>query len=160
MSPKEGSTEGGTRLTIRGSNLGRNKEDVIGLCICGSNVLSTLEYFSPSKLVCVTKPHRPCSGNVMVETQVGGRGLSLVQFNFVDTTASASSLLPAAALTTAAKAVPAVIANVAESHSDSTSEGSSSLSRSSSRGDADIKREASVKVTTPSAPSLIVVVIC
>jgi len=71
VSPKEGSVEGGTRLTIRGSNLGRNKEDVIGLYVCGSNVLSSLEYISASKLVCTTKPHKQCVGNVTVETQVG-----------------------------------------------------------------------------------------
>jgi len=82
VSPKEGPVEGGTKVTVRGANLGRNKEDVIGLFICGSNVLGTLEYFSSSKLVCTTKAWRACVGNVTVETQSGGKGMSLVQFSF------------------------------------------------------------------------------
>jgi len=182
LSPKEGSTEGGTHLTIRGSNLGHNKDDVIGLYVCGSNVLSTLEYFSPSKLVCTTKPHKPCCGTITVETQAGGRGMSLVKFSFIDTASSSSSAtnaavstVPAAAVPVSATAVPvsSVPASAAavpasssvpatsvpaaavpassvqyhENYSDSTSECSSSLSRSSSRGDADVKREASIKVT-------------
>jgi len=146
VSPKEGSVEGGTRLTIRGSNLGRNKEDVIGLYVCGSNVLSSLEYVSASKLVCTTKAHKPCVGNVTVETQVGGRGVSLVQFTFNDPAAAASSSSSSAAVR-AAGVAGAGLSVVAESYSgDSTSECSSSLSRSSSRGDADVKRTASIKV--------------
>jgi len=130
VSPKEGSTEGGTRLTIRGSNLGCDKDDVVGLFVCGSNVLSTLEYVSSSKLICTTKAHKPCTGSVMIETQIGGRGVSLVHFTFIDVVTK----LP-------------VGVSVTETCSDSTSECSSSLSRSSSRGDADVKREPSVKVT-------------
>lgn len=93
---------GGTRLVIRGSSLGRDRDDVVGLFVCGSNVLSTLEFISSSKLVCTTKSHRATSGSVSVETQSGGRGTSLVQFTFVEHTsapAAASSVtsLPAAA---------------------------------------------------------------
>ncbi|ESO10880.1 hypothetical protein HELRODRAFT_137950, partial [Helobdella robusta] len=84
VSPKEGPLNGGTKLTIRGQNLGRNKEDVIGLYVCGSNVLSSLEYISSNKLICTTKPWKAGSGNVSVETQSGGRGVSLVQFCFVN----------------------------------------------------------------------------
>lgn len=83
VSPKEGPVEGGTKVVIRGTNLGLNKEDVIGLFICGANVLGSLEYTSPSKLACVTKAWKPCIGNVTVETQSGGKGSSLVQFTFV-----------------------------------------------------------------------------
>jgi hypothetical protein len=124
VSPKEGLVDGGTRLTIRGANLGRSKEDVIGLFVCGSNVLSTLEYASSSKLICTTKAHRAGAGNITVETQSGGRGVSLVQFTF---------LSPATSVPDAA---------------DNVSEASSSLSRSSSRGDADMKREGSFKVSS------------
>jgi len=163
VSPKEGPIEGGTRLTIRGSNLGRNKEDVVGLYVCGSNVLSSLEYVSSSKLICTTKPYKPCAGTISVETQVGGRGVSLVQFTFNETTSSppvpAASVPSVAASVAAASgssgsmsslrsAVPAMGSAVTENYSDTTSECSSSLSRSSSRGDADIKREASIKVHT------------
>ena len=142
MSPREGPVQGGTRLTIRGSNLGRNKDDVVGLLVCGSNVLSSLEYVSASKLVCVTKCYKVCSGSVTVETQSGGRGVSLVQFSFIDTSSSSS--------TAAVRQVSAVsvvgVSGATDTYSDSTSECSSSLSRSSSRGDADIKRQPSVKV--------------
>ena len=85
ISPNKGSVEGGTKVTIRGTNLGINKEDVVGLFICGANVLATLEYVAPTKLTCVTKAWRPCVGTVTVETQSGGKGSSLVQFTFVDT---------------------------------------------------------------------------
>jgi len=172
VSPKEGSTEGGTRLTIRGSYLGRDKDDVVGLFVCGSNVLSSLEFISSSKLVCTTKPHKASTGAVTVETQTGGRGLSLVQFTFIDSTPpppaapSSSTSLPASAVPISAavpvpslssySAVPvpsstsysAVPVSLTEVNSDSMSECSSSLSRSSSRGDADIKRQPSVKVRT------------
>ena len=159
MSPKEGSTEGGTRLTIRGSYLGRDKDDVVGLFVCGSNVLSSLEFISSSKLVCTTKPHKASTGAVTVETQTGGRGLSLVQFTFIDSTpppaaAPSSSTSPPASAMPVSAAVPvpsstsysAVPVSLTEVNSDSMSECSSSLSRSSSRGDADIKRQPSVKV--------------
>ena len=159
VSPKEGSTEGGTRLTIRGSNLGRTKEDVIGLYVCGSNVLSSMEYISSSKLICTTKPYKPCAGNIMVETQVGGRGVSLVQFTFNDPSSSSSPAAAAAAAAAAVRpGVPVVGSAVGENYSDSTSECSSSLSRSSSRGDADIKREASIKVRETSLHTFIVIV--
>lgn len=111
ISPNEGPVEGGTKVTIRGTNLGLNKEDVVGLFICGANVLGSMEYISSSKLSCVTKAWKACIGNVTVETQSGGKGLSLVQFTFTGR----------------------------DQASDSASE-VSSLSRSSSRGDADLKR--------------------
>ena len=156
MSPREGPSEGGTRLTIRGSCLGRTKVDVVGLYVCGSNVLSSLEFVSSSKLVCTTKCHKPCTGTVVVETQSGGRGVSLVQFTFNDTSVTSSASAAAAGraglpvLGSPVLGSPVLghaISSVGENLSDSTSECSSSLSRSSSRGgDADIKREPSVKV--------------
>lgn len=111
ISPNEGPVEGGTKVVIRGTNLGLNKEDVIGLFICGGNVLGSLEYTSSSKLVCVTKAWKPCIGNVTVETQSGGKGSSLVQFTFIS-----------------------------RDQASDTASDVSSLSRSSSRGDADLRR--------------------
>ena len=116
ISPKEGSVEGGTKVTIRGANLGLNKEDVVGLFICGANVLGSLEYISSSKLTCVTKSWKQCVGNVTVETQSGGKGSSLVQFTFVGSSDDHAS--------------------------DATSE-ISDLSRSSSK--ADLRRDSSIK---------------
>jgi len=110
VSPREGPASGGTRLVIRGSCLGRDQSDVVGLFICGSNVLSSLQFVSSSKLVCTTKPHRAGTGSVTVETQTGGRGTSLVTFTFVEhnaaptpqpTTVDAPSVSTAVPLTSA-----------------------------------------------------------
>ena len=84
ISPKEGSAAGGTRLTIRGTNLGLHKEDIVGLFVCGSNVLGSLEFESSRKIYCTTKTYKPCVGKIVVETQSGGRGTSLVDFTFLD----------------------------------------------------------------------------
>ena len=84
ISPKEGTTEGQTRLTIRGTNLGVNLPDVVGLYVCGSNCLSTIEYISANKLHCTTKAWRPGSGDIIIVTQSGGRGKCSVQFTFVE----------------------------------------------------------------------------
>lgn len=116
ISPNEGPVEGGTKVTIRGTNLGLSKQDVVGLFVCGANVLGSLEFVSSSRLTCITKPWKPCIGNVTVETQSGGKGTSLVQFAFISR----------------------------DQGSDSASE-VSSLSRSSSRGDADLRRTGSNK---------------
>ena len=84
--PPMGTVDGGTVLTIGGRNLGTNKEDVVGLFICGANCLGSLEYCSPEKLRCVTKGWRVCRGYIVVETQTGGRGTSLVQYTFKEHT--------------------------------------------------------------------------
>lgn len=117
ISPNEGPVEGGTKVTIRGTNLGLSKQDVVGLFICGANVLGSLEFVSSSRLTCITKPWKPCVGNVTVSTQSGGKGASLVQFTFISR----------------------------DQASDSASSEVSSLSRSSSRGDADLRRTGSNK---------------
>ena len=62
ISPREGPTSGGTRLVLRGCGLGRDRSDVVGLWVCGSNVLSTLDYVSSAKLICTTKPHHASTG--------------------------------------------------------------------------------------------------
>ena len=84
VSPAEGSVIGGTKLTIRGSNLGLDQADVVCVNVCGANCLSTLEYVSDRKLVVVTKPWKEGSGRIIVETQSGGRAKSLVEFTFVE----------------------------------------------------------------------------
>ncbi|XP_074651302.1 uncharacterized protein LOC141906050 [Tubulanus polymorphus] len=84
ISPMVGPVEGGTRITIRGDNLGDSLEDVIGLFICSANCLANIEYESPKKLYCTTKPWKVSTGNIVVVTQSGGRGSSAVQFQFID----------------------------------------------------------------------------
>ncbi len=94
ISPREGPVEGGTRLTIRGMNLGTSKEDIICLYVCGVDCLSTVEYESPSKLFVTTKPaHRAGPGEIIVDTKSGGKGVSMIQFNFLGKSAPPSPFL-------------------------------------------------------------------
>ena len=82
ISPNFGPFQGGTRITIRGENLGKCRQDIIGLFVCGSNVLASLEYFSSSKIACSTKPWRPGEGTISLETQSGGKCKSTIKFTF------------------------------------------------------------------------------
>ena len=80
--PSEGPTTGGTVVTVRGRGLGLNRDDVVGLFICGSDVLDSVQYISSERLVCTTVAWRPCVGCVTVETGSGGRACSTAQFTF------------------------------------------------------------------------------
>jgi len=84
ISPKEGLCDISTRLTIRGLNLGQSAADIIRLIVCGTDCVNTLEYESPSKLICFAGPWSAGKGDVIVETASGGVGVSLVQFSFVE----------------------------------------------------------------------------
>ncbi|XP_073244066.1 uncharacterized protein [Porites lutea] len=81
LSPKSGPASGGTKITVRGCNLGKSKEDIVSISICGCDLYSTLEYHSPAKLVVTTKPWAG-SGPVVLETKSGGRGTSTLNFTF------------------------------------------------------------------------------
>ena len=83
LTPKSGPSSGGTRITVRGCNLGTSKEDIVSINICGCDLCPTLEYHSPAKLVVVTKPWSG-SGPVVLETKSGGRGISTINFTFQD----------------------------------------------------------------------------
>lgn len=83
LSPKSGPSSGGTRITVRGCNLGVSQEDIASINICGCDLSPTLEYHSPAKLVVVTKPWSG-SGPVVLETKSGGRGISTLNFTFQD----------------------------------------------------------------------------
>ncbi|XP_068693633.1 uncharacterized protein [Montipora foliosa] len=83
ISPKSGPSSGGTRITIRGCNLGKSKEDVTSIGVSGCDLLPTLEYHSPAKLVVCTKPWIG-SGPIVLETKSGGRGISTLIFTFQD----------------------------------------------------------------------------
>ncbi|CAH1796622.1 unnamed protein product [Owenia fusiformis] len=84
ISPKEGPASGGTKLTIRGYNLGNGASDITGLYVCGVNCLNTLEYESPTKIFCLSLPGRPGPGEIVVVTQYGGRGISRVAFSYLN----------------------------------------------------------------------------
>ena len=81
LSPKSGPSSGGTRITVRGCNLGKTEEDIASISICGCELLPTLEYHSPAKLVVVTEAWSG-SGPVVLETKSGGRGISTLNFTF------------------------------------------------------------------------------
>ena len=83
IAPRSGPLRGGTRLVLRGSNLGQCADDVCGLIVCGVDCLSTLEYSSPAKLICTTCRGRDVgSGPVIVKTKSGGKGTSLITFTY------------------------------------------------------------------------------
>ncbi|KAL7673821.1 hypothetical protein ACOME3_000100 [Neoechinorhynchus agilis] len=77
VSPRDGIP--GTKVTIRGENLGINSSDITSIKICGIECVSTLNHISDRKLVvrtgrCVGK------GDVIIRTRSGGLGSSLVGF--------------------------------------------------------------------------------
>ena len=80
--PCQGPTSGGTVVTVRGRNLGLSRDDVVGLFICGSDVVDSVRYISSERLVCTTVAWRPCVGSITVETASGGRASSAAQFTF------------------------------------------------------------------------------
>ena len=83
ISPKSGPSSGGTRITVRGCNLGKSKDDIIYIGVSGCDLLQTLEYHSPAKLVVVSKPWIG-SGPIVLETKSGGRGISTLVYKFQD----------------------------------------------------------------------------
>ena len=76
--------DGGDMLTIRGSNLGTHKEDIVGLFVCGANLLGTVKYISSEEVSCISKMWRVSIGNIVIETQSGGRTKSLVQIRMTE----------------------------------------------------------------------------
>lgn len=77
ISPKEGPP--GTRVTIRGENLGKSPNDLIGLTICGVDCLLSAEWQAPNKIIARTGPVKG-RGDVVVITKSGSRGSCTVQF--------------------------------------------------------------------------------
>lgn len=77
LSPKEGPP--GTKVTVRGENLGTSPDDLLGLLICGVDCFMYSEWVSPSKIL--TRSGR-CRGlgDVIVATRSGGIGSCTVQF--------------------------------------------------------------------------------
>ncbi|KAL1122800.1 hypothetical protein AAG570_003126 [Ranatra chinensis] len=77
ISPKEGPP--GTKVTIRGENLGNKPTDLIGLTICGCDCLLSAEWKSPNKIIARSGPGKG-RGDIIVTTVRGGKGTSTVQF--------------------------------------------------------------------------------
>ena len=105
VSPNEGLP--GTKITIRGENLGSRKDDIIcesvnqllvvtylashtlfflsltAIVICGSNCIDSLEYHSSRKLVC-NSPNVRGKGEIIVTTFTGGQGKCTVGFTSLE----------------------------------------------------------------------------
>ncbi|CAG5128462.1 unnamed protein product, partial [Candidula unifasciata] len=77
VSPKEGPP--GTRITIRGENLGDDPRDLIGLKICGMDCLLSAEWKSSSKIIARTGPGKG-KGDIIPITRSGGKGSCTVGF--------------------------------------------------------------------------------
>ncbi|XP_029647749.1 exocyst complex component 2-like isoform X1 [Octopus sinensis] len=77
VSPKEGPP--GTRITIRGENLGHDAKDLVGLKICGVDCLLSAEWKTSSKIVARTGPGKG-KGEIIVSTRTGGVGSCTVGF--------------------------------------------------------------------------------
>ncbi|ESO82768.1 hypothetical protein LOTGIDRAFT_108931 [Lottia gigantea] len=77
ISPKEGPP--GTRITVRGENLGIDARDLIGLKICGVDCLLSAEWKSSSKIIARTGPGKG-KGDVIITTRSGGKGSSSIGF--------------------------------------------------------------------------------
>ena len=77
LSPNEGPP--GTKVTLRGENLGVSYDDLIGLTICGVDCLMYSEWKSPSKILSRSGRCRGL-GDIIVTTRSGGKGTCTVQF--------------------------------------------------------------------------------
>ncbi|XP_032233678.2 uncharacterized protein LOC116616003 [Nematostella vectensis] len=81
LTPKSGPASGGTKITIRGINLGNSRDDVLSLSVNGSDCRRSLQWHSSAKVTCVTKPWGG-SGPVVIVTKSGGRASSSTKFTF------------------------------------------------------------------------------
>uniref|UniRef100_A0A6G1SMU3 Exocyst complex component 2 n=1 Tax=Aceria tosichella TaxID=561515 RepID=A0A6G1SMU3_9ACAR len=70
----------GTKITVRGENLGQSSRDIISLTITGADCLPYLEWKSPKKII--TRCAKVIgNGDVVITTNSGGVGTCDVQFN-------------------------------------------------------------------------------
>ena len=81
ISPKEASA--GTKITIRGENLGSSQQDLVDVYILGVDCLLTAEWKSSTKIIalCPAAP-KDHKGKITVTTKSGGEGACNVQFRF------------------------------------------------------------------------------
>ncbi|MBZ3877344.1 Plexin-B1 [Sciurus carolinensis] len=96
VEPLTGPIDGGTRVTIRGSNLGQHVQDVLGM-VTVAGVLCAVdaqEYEVSSSLVCITGASgEEVAGAATVE--VPGRGRSISELNFAYQDPKVHSIFPA-----------------------------------------------------------------
>ncbi|XP_027625116.1 plexin-B1 [Tupaia chinensis] len=87
VEPVTGPVDGGTRVTIRGSNLGQRVQDVLHTVrVAGVPcAVDTQQYEVSSSLVCITGASREeVAGDVVVEVPGRGRGISEHDFAYQD----------------------------------------------------------------------------
>ena len=78
ISPKEATA--GTRVTLRGENLGTGPNDLFGLIVCGADCLMTAEWKSANKIVVLCPGGaKEGKGDIIVATKSGGMGSCTVQ---------------------------------------------------------------------------------
>lgn len=79
----------GTKITVRGENLGQFKEDIIDITVNGNDCWPYLEWKSPKKII--TRCTKSLgSGDIIITTKSGGIGTSEVQFNCHEETVGAT----------------------------------------------------------------------
>uniref|UniRef100_U3F4G2 Plexin-B1 n=1 Tax=Callithrix jacchus TaxID=9483 RepID=U3F4G2_CALJA len=87
VEPLTGPVDGGTRVTIRGSNLGQHVQDVLGMVTVAGVpcAVDTQEYEVSSSLVCITGASgEEVAGAAAVEVPGRGRGVSEHDFAYQD----------------------------------------------------------------------------
>jgi exocyst complex component 2 len=77
VSPNEGPP--GTKLTIRGENLGESLKDIVDITIGGQSCKESLEYVNSKKLFCLT-PNFEGPTRILVTTLSGGVGSCTVSY--------------------------------------------------------------------------------
>ncbi|KAG8436014.1 hypothetical protein GDO86_007202 [Hymenochirus boettgeri] len=85
IEPLSGAIEGGTKITITGSNLGQKLEDIVDtVTVAGIQCqVDLLRYEISSSIVCVTaRSNTEKSGHVAVEVPGGGHGISSQVFSY------------------------------------------------------------------------------
>ena len=79
VSPREGFP--GTKITIRGENLGTSQQDLLGVFVNGADCLLISEWRSQSKIIALA-PAKEGTGDIIVATRSGGVGSCTVLYLF------------------------------------------------------------------------------
>eukprot|EP01135_Chromosphaera_perkinsii_P008437 Nk52_evm5s1360 gene=Nk52_evmTU5s1360 len=81
ISPNSGGRN--TVITIRGVNLGKSANDIVGLTVCGVDALYSLKFKNSAYIKCIA-PNASGSGPVIVTTKSGGVGICGVEYTYTD----------------------------------------------------------------------------
>ncbi|XP_047139551.1 uncharacterized protein LOC100213518 isoform X1 [Hydra vulgaris] len=81
--PSSGPSKGGTLIQITGKYLGLSRDDIVRLTVAGCNCLSTLEYYTSRKIMCLTSASHG-TGPISIQTKSGGMSASKMMFEFIE----------------------------------------------------------------------------